>query len=166
MKTVFNLEPTATINSRKYDGKIHRSWKANLIETQGSLLTFVGEFEEEVSHEHLGVIRRGTVSYEFYWLDQGYNVFRFHEPEGNLRNYYCNLNLPPEFQNNILDYVDLDIDILVWADFTHEILDMEEFRENAVSYNYPQSVIHDAERNLSKLLEIINARTFPFDFKG
>ena len=154
-----------TINSRKYDGSVHRSWKAELLEVKDSLLVFVGEFEKEVIHEHLGVIRRGTVSYEFYWLDRGYNVFRFHEPEGDLRNYYCNLNLPPTFENNTLDYIDLDVDVLVWTDFSCHILDLEEFRDNAEIFNYPPELMQDVTRNLSELLHIIKNKSFPFDLK-
>jgi protein associated with RNAse G/E len=154
-----------TINSRKYDGNIHRSWKAELLEIKDSLLIFVGEFEKEITHEHLGVIRRGTVSYEFYWLDRGYNVFRFHEPEGDLRNYYCNLNLPPTFENNVLNYVDLDVDVLVWADFSHCILDLDEFRDNAEIFDYPPKLRQNVARDLSKLIRLIENRSFPFDLE-
>ncbi len=152
-----------TINSYKFDGKIHRSWKAKLIEQKNSLLIFVGEFEKEVKHSHLGVIRRGTVSYEFYWLDLWYNVFRFHEPDGDLRNYYCNVNLPPKFENGVLDYIDLDIDVLVWKDFRYEILDLDEFAENAKIFNYSEDLIEKAKDNLAKLLRLIENRKFPFN---
>ena len=154
-----------TINSRKYDGSIHRSWKATLLEVRNSLLIFVGEFQNEITHEHLGVIRRGTVSYEFYWLDRGYNVFRFHEPEGDLRNFYCNLNLPPTFENNTLDYVDLDVDVLVWADYSYRILDLDEFRDNAEIFDYPPKLMQDVERDLSHLIQLIENKSFPFNLK-
>jgi len=153
------------INSRKFDGKIHRSWNARLIEQRNSLLIFVGEFEEEVSHPFLGVIRRGTVSYEFYWLDRWYNVFRFHEPDGSLRNFYCNVNKPPEFENGVLDYIDLDIDILVWKDFSHQILDVEEFKENAKGFSYSDNLREKVRASLSELISLIENRMFPFDYK-
>ncbi len=152
-----------TINSRKFDGKIHRSWKAEFIEQNQSLLTFVGEFEKEVKHTHLGVIRRKTVSYEFYWLDRWLNIFRFHEPEGELRNFYCNVNMPPTFVNGVLDYVDLDIDVLVWKDFSHQILDIDEFEENAVKFGYPPEICDAANKSLEELLAMIKTRAFPFD---
>ena len=163
------IEPIAqrsiTINSRKYDGSVHRSWKAELLEVKDSLLIFVGEFETEIIHEHLGVIRRGTVSYEFYWMDRGYNVFRFHEPEGELRNFYCNLNLPPTFENNTLDYVDLDVDVLVWADFSYHILDLDEFRDNDETFDYPPKLRQDVKRDLLELIRLIENKSFPFDLK-
>ena len=154
-----------TINSRKFDNKIHRSWKAELIEQTNSLLIFVGEFETEVNHSHLGVIRRGTISYEFYWLDRFYNVFRFEEPDGAFRNFYCNVNLPPKFENGVLDYVDLDIDILVWKDFMYEILDADEFEDNAEKYIYPQDLKQIVDASVKELVGLIENRKFPFDLK-
>ena len=159
-----NLKKLITINSRKYDGEIHRSWKAELIEQKDSRLKFVGEFDQEIKHLHLGVIRRGTISYEYYWLDRWYNVFRFHEPNGDFRNFYCNINLPPKFENDVLDYVDLDIDVLVWKDFSCSILDLEEFEENALIFKYPAELITKTKANLAKLLYQIENRKFPFDF--
>src|SRR5215210_5537237 len=84
-----------TINSRKYDQSIRRSWQCRLLQQSGRLFVFEGVFDLDVQHDDLGIIRRGSVSYEYYWLDRWYNVFRFHEPEGQLRNYYCNINTPP-----------------------------------------------------------------------
>ena len=155
---------TAKIISRKYNGEIHRQWRAELIEESDSLLTFVGEFEDEVSHPLLGVIRRGTVSYEFYWLDRGYNVFRFHEPEGALRNFYCNLNLPPVCADGVLDYVDLDVDVLVNADFSYQVLDLDEFAEHSKLFDYPQQIHSSVAENLRELLNLIERRLFPFNY--
>jgi uncharacterized protein len=151
-----------TINSRKFDGQIHRSWKAKFVEKQDSLLVFVGEFEEEVRHSKLGVIKRGTISYEYYWLDRWYNIFRFHEPDGDLRNYYCNLNMPPTLQNSVLDYIDLDIDVLVSKDFSPEILDLDEFEEHSLLYGYSNDLRTKALETLDELLEMINQKKFPF----
>jgi len=151
-----------TINSRKYDGKIHRSWKAELIEQKDSLLILVGEFDQEVKHTHLGIIRRGTISYEYYWLDRWYNIFRFHQPDGDLRNFYCNVNLPATFENGVLDYVDLDIDVLVWKDFSTVVLDLDEFAENAKNYCYPTEVFDKAKESLAELKVLIKKKMYPF----
>ena len=151
------------MNSLKYDGSVRRSWDCKLVESDSNLLTFVGEFVEEVKHNQLGLIRRGTMSYEYYWLDRWYNIFRFHEPDGELRNFYCNVCMPPHFKNNILDYVDLDMDVLVWKDFSYEVLDMEDFDENALKYGYPEDVKKAAYKSLEDLKAMIGRREFPFD---
>ncbi len=159
------LETEVTINSRKFDKSIHRSWKAKLIGTNSDFLKFVGVFDEEINHPHLGVIRRGTVSYEYYWLNRWYNIFEFHEPSGDLRNFYCNINLPPVFENNVLDYVDLDIDVLVWKDFSYQVLDLDDFEENSVKFSYSDEIIKNALLNVEKIKNKINDRKFPFDFE-
>jgi protein associated with RNAse G/E len=157
-------EKIVRINARKFDGEIHRFWNCKIVDRKDSLLTFVGEFDQEVVHTDLGIIRRGTLSYEFYWLDRWYNVFRFHEPDGSLRNFYCNVNAPPVFADGILDYVDLDIDVLVWKDFKYKVLDLEEFEANCLRYNYSAMVIEKARKSLDELINMINKRLFPFDF--
>ena len=162
---MFDSNNIITINSRKFDGTIHRSWKAKLVGIDDNVLKLVGEFENEIKHEHLGVIRRGTVSYEFYWLDREFSVFRFHEPEGDLRNFYCNINLPPKLENNVLDYIDLDIDILVWKDFNFQILDLGEFEENAKKFSYSDDLKQKADKSLEELIRLIEYRKFPFDYK-
>jgi protein associated with RNAse G/E len=153
------------INSRKFDGRIHRSWRAELLKETEEYFLFVGEFDSEVKHSKLGVIGRGTVSYEYYWKNEWYNVFRFHEPGGDLRNFYCNVNQPPRLENGVLDYIDLEIDILVWRDFSLEILDLDEYEESSEKFNFSDEVKYKVEESLNKLLEMIKEKKFPFDFK-
>jgi uncharacterized protein len=160
-----NANPFITINSRKFDQKIHRSWQARMLEENKSFYLFVGEFNTEVNHPKLGVIRRGTISYEYYWKNEWYNVFRFHEPEGALRNFYCNINQPPKLSGRYLDYIDLEIDVLVWRDFSLEILDLDEFEQNARLFNFSEQLKAKVEETLQKLLLLIEQREFPFDFR-
>ncbi len=151
------------VNSRKLDNTVQRSWNAKLIERNTTLLILCGEFKSEIMHKHLGVIRRGTLSYEYYWFDRWFNIFRFHEPDGSLRNFYCNINKPPVFKNNTLNYIDLDIDVIVWKDFRKEVLDVDEFEENTKKYRYSEQIIKKTNDSLSELLELIDNRHFPFN---
>ncbi len=154
-----------TINSRKFDGSINKSWNAQLVNHLNCLFTFVGKFEKDVIHPQLGIIGRGTISYEFYWLNRWYNVFRFHEPDGNFRNFYCNISLPFQFTGNVLNYIDLDIDILVWKDFSYQISDSEEFKENAERFSYSDKLLKKVRVAQDELINLIETKTFPFDYK-
>lgn len=150
-----------TVNSRKYDGTIRRSWSCELIEQEGSLLTFVGEFDTTVDHPDLGRIEKGTTSYEYYWLDRWYSIFRFHEPSGGLRNFYCNINMPPRFSGEVLDYVDLDIDVLIWPDLRYDVLDRDDYETNAKRFGYSKHVNEKVEEALNELLKMIETRNLP-----
>jgi len=133
------------------------------LEQTGSLLVFAGEFDSDVDHPDLGLIRRGTISYEYYWLDRWYNVFRFHEPCGRLRNYYCNINMPPSYKSCVLDYIDLDVDVVVWEDFSYKVLDMDEYETSAALFGYPGHVTSQVNNALAELVVLIETREFPFD---
>jgi len=120
-------------------------------------------FSEEIVHELLGTIASGTHSLEYYWLDRWYNVFRFAHADGTLRNYYCNVNVPPNFDGETLSYVDLDLDILVDPDFSYHILDVEDFERNAERYSYPTEIRLNSRRAIDELVRMIDTRAFPFD---
>ena len=147
----------------KYDGLLHRTWPAELLRQEGSLIVLDAKFADEVTHDLLGTIASGTLSLEYYWLDRWYNVFRFAEPEGTLRNYYCNVNVPPTFDGETLSYVDLDLDILVEPDLSYRTLDVEDFERNAEDYGYSVEVQANARRAVDELVRMIETCAFPFN---
>ena len=154
---------TITVRAHKYDGSEHRNWPAQVLRQEGPLIVLDACFKQEITHDLLGTIVAGTTSIEYYWLDRWYNVFRFSQPEGELRNYYCNVNIPPEFDGESLSYVDLDIDILVEPDFSFRIVDLEDFEANAARYGYSEGVQQNARKALTELLTLIKNRSFPFN---
>lgn len=150
-----------TINSRKYDDHIRRTWQGGLVHKSEELLILVGKFNEALDHRDLGHIAAGTVSFEHFWFDRWYNIFRFHQPDGRLKAYYANIAMPPNFNNNVIDYIDLDIDVVVWPDNRFEVLDRDDFDQNQVKYGYPSDVIENAEKGLSEVIALIDANGLP-----
>ena len=150
-----------TVNSRKYDGTVRRSWTCELVEQAEGLIVAVGSFDADVNHSDLGLITQGTLSYEYFWLDRWYNIFRFVTADGTFRNFYCNVCMPPHFSNDVVDYVDLDIDVVVNPDFSYRILDRDDFETNAELYGYPTEVRERVETTLEGLLELIKLRDLP-----
>ena len=155
-------EKSVLVCAYKYNGALHRTWGAELIRREGSLIVLDAKFPEEVVHDLLGTIASGTQSFEYYWLDRWYNIFRFALPDGALRNYYCNVNVPAKFDGETLSYVDLDLDILVDPDFSYRVLDVEDFEANARIYGYTEEVKANARQALDELAKMIETRAFPF----
>jgi hypothetical protein len=155
-----------TVRAHKYDGSEHRSWNATVLRREGSLLVLDATFDKEIEHDLLGTIASGTRSIEYYWLDRWYNVFRFAAPTGELRSYYCNVNVPPAFDGHVLSYVDLDIDILVEPDLSYRIVDLEDFKQNAERFGYSADVQDKARQAIEELVGLIEARAFPFSGAG
>lgn len=151
------------VRVQKYDGTEHRTWAARVVNQTDSLLTLDAVFDEEIEHDLIGTIARGTISTEYYWLDRWFNVFRFSNPGDKLKSFYCNVNMPPSFDGHVLQYVDLDIDVLVKPDFSYQVLDLEDFEKNARAYDYPSDVRENARSALAELIRLIEMRFFPFN---
>lgn len=155
-----------TVRTFKYDGSEHRRWQAEIARREGPLIVLDAKFDKEIRHPLLGTVLPQTLSEEYYWLDRWYNIFRFIQPSGELRNYYCNVNVPPVLKGDVLSYIDLDMDILVEPDFSYSILDEDEFMANAVLFKYPEEVLRRSQEALLELVTLIETRAFPFtDFK-
>jgi len=150
------------VRTYKYDGTEHRQWRAQILKQEDNLLVLDAKFTEEINHPLLGTIQRGTMSIEYYWLNRWYNVFRFLKPNGELRNFYCNVNVPPSFHRGTLSYIDLDMDILVATDLTYTILDEDEFATNVLKFNYPREIQQHAFKALEELICLIEQRSYPF----
>lgn len=150
------------VQTYKYDGARHRRWTASIQRQQGSLLVLDARFAEEINHDLIGTIAAGTISTEYYWLDRWFNIFRFATPAGRLQSYYCNVNVPPVFDGQMLSYIDLDIDILVLPDFSYRVLDLEDFDSNAARFGYSDEVRRNAENALNEVIALIESRAFPF----
>jgi uncharacterized protein len=155
------LQPI-TVRVLKHDGAEYRRWHANLKSRDGELIVLDAEFEIEVTHESLGTIPKGTRTIEYYWLDRWYNIFQFLKEDGGTRLFYCNVNTPPALEDNVLTYVDLDIDLLIGPDFSYEVLDLEEFEANAELYEYSEQTRRRAQTAVEELKQMIEGRQFPF----
>ena len=150
------------VKALKFDGKVHRQWNAELLEESADIWSLYGRFDQRIEHPDIGLIRKGTESFEYYWKNRWYNVFRFNEPDGSLKCFYCNVNMPPTLEDGVLSYVDLDLDILVKPDFNFRILDEKEFVSNARTFSYPDETVSKAKEQLNILQGMIRAREFPF----
>ena len=155
-------EDQVTVRVLKYDGTEYRRWNARLSQNNSSLLVLDAEFEYDVQHDLLGAIPGGTRTIEYYWLNRWYNIFRFMKDDNTTRLYYCNINMPPSLEDDVLTYIDLDIDILVQPDFSYQVLDLDEFEENARRYGYSEEVKSQARAAVNDLIFMVESRQFPF----
>jgi protein associated with RNAse G/E len=156
------LGPEISVNARDLDGNLKKSWKCRKIDSEGSTLILLGEFAEDVYHDELGLVRAGTLSYEYFFPDRWYNIFRFEEPAGILRNWYCNITMPPEISDHTVNYIDLDIDVLIWPDRRLKILDIEEYEQNARKHELSEAARERVSLALAEVLAAFRDGKFPF----
>jgi protein associated with RNAse G/E len=157
-----NTPESITVRALKYDGKEHRRWSATIARREGPLIVLDAKFEEAVHHAAFGEIPSGTRTIEYYWLDRWFNIFQFLNDDGDTRLFYCNVGAPATMDGQFLNYLDLDIDILVHADLSYQVLDLDEFESNATRWSYSDETRRQASSAVTRLISMIESREFPF----
>jgi protein associated with RNAse G/E len=74
------------------------------------------------------VLRTGDRFVEYYYDDRWYNIFEIHDRDDErIKGWYCNVCTPAEFEDGIVSYVDLALDLWVSSNGTQHVLDEDEF---------------------------------------
>lgn len=72
--------------------------------------------------------KKGDRFVEYYYSDRWYNIFAIYDrDDGQIKGWYCNVGKPAEFEDEIVSYVDLALDLWVSANGTQTVLDEDEF---------------------------------------
>ncbi|MFD1424199.1 uncharacterized protein DUF402 [Laceyella sediminis] len=101
-------------------------------------------------------------SLEFFSFTEWFTAAMQFE-NGQIVSYYCNVAMPSTVHGDVVRFVDLDLDLVKKAESDWQVVDEDEFRDNSVTYQYPEELIHQAVSSLDSLrLKIANGE-FPFD---
>ena len=74
------------------------------------------------------VFKTGDRFVEYYYIDRWYNIFVIHDRDDQkVKGWYCNIGKPAVFEEGIVSYIDLALDLWVSVDGTQTVLDEDEF---------------------------------------
>ena len=87
-------------------------------------------FNRQDTPFHGIILKNGDRFIETFYLDRWYNIFEIHDREDDqLKGWYCNIGHPAKLEGQVLSYIDLALDLLVYPDGKQLILDEDEFAE-------------------------------------
>lgn len=146
----------------KYGGKLHYEWTSTIIEqNENYVIAYSTPGRKLIHHTKGKEFQYDNYSIEFIPKNEWYTVCIDIERSGEVQ-YYCNICMPPMIEENVVKFVDLDIDIVNRAG-TWEVVDEDEFDHNLKHFNYPQAVIEQEILSKERLLQKIHHQEFPFD---
>jgi uncharacterized protein len=74
------------------------------------------------------VFKTGDRFVEYYYTDRWYNIFAIHDrDDGNVKGWYCNIGKPAVFEDSVVSYIDLALDLWVSTSGEQTVLDEDEF---------------------------------------
>jgi protein associated with RNAse G/E len=155
-----------TVRATNFDGTPHWEHPAWLVRADGGFVQTQTPANTAVRTEGDGYVSPyDTLGH--YWTDRWFNVIRLETPGEGLFGYYCNIATPLEFDGATVHYVDLQLDVRVFADaagaLNYRIVDEDEFEEARERYAYAKELVERCHAAVDELVGLIEAREFPFD---
>jgi protein associated with RNAse G/E len=100
---------------------------------------------------------RGDRFIEAYYQNRWFNVMEIYQGEtGPLKGWYCNVTYPARIYSNEIHYRDLALDILIFADRHHLILDENEFEE----LDLPEEIKKKARKSIDEILLLFEQQSY------
>lgn len=100
---------------------------------------------------------------ELYFKHKWYNVWHICEQHSGFNQIYANIAMPATLRENVLTWVDLDLDLRVHLDASIELLDEDEFLTHSTLFSYPPEVIAQARAAVDELMTAYRQGIFPFN---
>jgi hypothetical protein len=157
-----------TLRSLKYDGSLNYSWPARLLwqDAAGFIWhTPAGApFTRPSGVSPVPYDWVGRAWYaSWYLVDASLLPVSAAGAAGVIHHYYCNLGLPGAWQDDVYQFVDLDLDVLVYPDGRHAVLDEEEFVAHQQRFGYPPATVAGVRQAERDVLALARSGGDPFD---
>jgi len=158
---------TITIRALKYDGRPHVEWKAELLlESAQSVVALTHPRTVFIHHTKNLRVQIEHYSLAVFEAGQWYNAMLDFHPDGLPREVYCNVALPVELPmkrgQGALEWVDLDLDVVMEAGEAPCVVDEDEFEANGAAYGYSSEVIAAAREAAASLMTRAEQGSEPF----
>lgn len=161
--------PTREIAVRalKYDRRPHLAWRGGLVYDSPAGIVCLAPPGTVCTHHGKGIqFRIDHYGLSVFSRDTWFNAMLDFDPEGRPLQIYCNVALPYTADARSIEWVDLDLDVVMTPGATAALVDEDEFAANALAYRYPARVVERARTTASALLDRAGRGAFPFHWDG
>ncbi len=150
------------IHCYKHDGKLHQLCDAAIVLDVDNEKIVVANNKAKLTEADGRSYRAKEPAILFFYKNHWFNII------GQLKHfglfYYCNIATPYIIDNNIIKYIDYDLDLRVFPDGGFKVLDYNEYNYHCRIMNYPDEIQMIIKNELSNLIEMKRANKGPFAY--
>lgn len=150
--------------SKKYDGSLRDEYETKLyLETDDAILLHSPPGLRYYDHRKAAWFESPDGLLEIYFKQKWYNVWHIAEQTSHVNLVYVNIALPATLREDVLEWVDLDLDYRLHLDHTLERLDQADFEHNTHRLGYPPDLIERVWAACREVETGLAQRVYPFD---
>lgn len=152
------------VRKLKFDGSVRSEWPGDLVE---STAEWAVVYHDPLRHEKRqdAPSESGVPAHLLHYvgLRLPVTVLFAYSSRFEFLDAKCDAALPGALHGDRLDFVDLDLDVIVLPGGQHYVRDQEIFAERAVSMGYDDRTKRVAHLGILHSLRMVRGRKFPFD---
>lgn len=117
-----------TVIKCDYRGEETWRYQGQILERGSHYIRLQAYFDHPDASYHGMVLCNGDRFVETYFDDKWYNIYEVHDRrDDHLKGWYCNISYPATFEEHVISYRDLALDLLVFPDGRQVVIDENEF---------------------------------------
>lgn len=148
----------------KHDGKIHTEVEeATVLDITDDYLICAND-KALITESDGSTHRTKETAIITFYKNSWFNVIAQFKKKGLL--YYCNMATPYLIDGKVIKYIDYDLDLRVFADKKHKILDKKEYAYHKKKMRYPEEIDLILHKELEKLIELKQSEEGPFNHQN
>ena len=144
----------------KHNGEVHRVWDEATVLEENEEYIVVGSECASVLEGDGRFWRAKEPAITVFYKKKWFNVICMLRSTGI--HYYCNIASPYEIQDNIITYIDYDLDVGLNSAGQIKILDEIEYNRHKKELNYSLELDYLLKKALYEVLHLCKEKEFPF----
>lgn len=152
---------TLVIHCYKHNGMIYKSWRTAYVLDIKEDYIVLGNENVLVTKQDGRTWHTKEPAIMFFYKNRWFNIIAQLKPNGIF--YYCNIASPFVIDDNIIKYIDYDLDLRVFNDGAFKILDRNEYNYHRKLMKYSKELNVVIKSELSSLIEMKRASELPFN---
>jgi protein associated with RNAse G/E len=131
------------VQKKNPDGEVKHEYEGVILQRDERSITLEALFDRADMPFMDVVFKKGDRFVEYYYSDRWYNIFVIHDRDDEqVKGWYCNIGLPAVFEDGLVSYVDLALDLWVSVNGEQTILDEDEFESLQLSEEWRNGALN------------------------
>lgn len=149
------------IHCYKHNGQLHKTWQDAFVLEKTKDKIVLGNCQALVTKVDGKTWYTKEPAILFYYPNKWYNIIAQLKEHGLF--YYCNITSPFIIEDNIIKYIDYDLDLRVFPDGGFKVLDRNEYRYHKRLMKYSKELDMVIKHSLTELINLKRSNSGPFD---
>ena len=149
------------IHCYKHNGEVYQSSEETIVLDIKDDYIVCGNYMVDVTEPEGHTYKTKELAIIYFYKKNWFNCIAQLKSFGLF--YYCNIASPYIIDDNVIKYIDYDLDLKVFPDGNYRILDQEEYRQHAREMGYSEELDKILKKQLDVLIELAVKKGGPFD---